>query len=287
MGAFFQQVVNGCLVGFNYAMVAIGLTMIYGVLRILHIAHAVIYTVGAYIGLLIFTYTGSFILAIVGAMIGCGIVGIAINRFIYMPVLKLPREVVMIASIGLLVAITDLVRLIFGPSEQAFAVKLPFGGQFLGVRFGGPDTLILICFCVAMLILWYVMKHTRAGFAIRAIAQNQEAAELMGVNRQRNIQVVFFIGSALAGLAGVLVGVVYNSIFPTMGDVYAYKALAIIVIGGFGSVVGSILGGLFLGLSETLVTTYTNIPLGREGIAMLFLIILLLIRPGGLMGRKE
>ena len=279
--------VNGCLVGFNYAMVAIGLTMIYGVLRILHIAHAVIYTVGAYIGLTVYGYTGSFIVAIIAAMVGCGLVGIAINRFIYMPVLKLPRVVVMIASIGLLVAITDLVRLIFGPSEQAFNVKIPLGGQVAGVRLGGPDTLMLISFLVAMLILWYLLKRTRTGFAIRAIAQNQEAAELMGINRQRNIQVVFFIGSALAGLAGVLVGVLYNSIFPAMGDMYAYKALAIIVIGGFGSVVGSILGGLFLGLSETLVNTYTNIPLGREGIAMLFLIILLLIRPGGLMGKKE
>ncbi len=285
MGPFVQQIVNGCLVGLNYGMVAVGLTMIYGVLRILHIAHAVVYTVGAYIGLTIYLLTGSFVLAVIAAMCGCGLLGIAINRFIYMPVLR-SRVVVMVASIGLLVALTDLIRLVFGPSEQAFAVSLPFGGRVAGVRLEGPDVLMVVSFCAAMAVLWYVMKHTKVGFAIRAMAQNPESAELMGVNRRRNIDVVFFMGSALAGLAGVLVGVLYNSIFPTMGDVYAYKALAIIVIGGFGSVVGSILGGLFLGLSETLVTTYTNIPLGREGIAMLFLIVLLLIKPRGLMGRK-
>jgi branched-chain amino acid transport system permease protein len=285
MGPFVQQIVNGCLVGFNYAMVAVGLTMIYGVLRILHIAHAVIYTVGAYIGLTVYLLTGSFVLAVIAAMCGCGLLGIAINRFIYMPVLR-SRVVVMVASIGLLVALSDLVRLVFGPSEQAFAVSLPFGGHVAGVRLAGPDVLMVVSFCAAMAVLWYVMKHTKAGFAIRAMAQNQESAELMGVNRRRNIDIVFFMGSALAGLAGVLVGVLYNSIFPAMGDVYAYKALAIIVIGGFGSVVGSILGGLFLGLSETLVTTYTNIPLGREGIAMLFLIVLLLIKPRGLLGRE-
>lgn len=282
-----QQVLNGCLVGFNYALVAVGLTMVYGVLRILHIAHAAVYTLGAYIGLLVYLYTSSFLLALLFSMLACGLVGMAINRFVYLPVLRLPRVVAMIASIGLLVALTDLVRLIFGPSEQAFAVDLPLGGKVAGVHLSGADVLILLSFAAAMAVLWFLMHRTRAGFAIRAIAQNQEAAELMGIDSGKNIQVVFFLGSALAGLAGTLVGVLYNSIYPAMGDVFAYKALAIIVIGGFGSVVGSILGGLFLGLSETLVMTYTNIPLSREGIAMLFLIALLLLKPHGLLGGRQ
>jgi len=123
------------------------------------------------------------------------------------------------------------------------------------------------------------------GFAIRAVAQDPEAARTMGIDADRTVQLVFFVGSAIAAFGGVMVGILYNAVYPTMGDTVSYKGLALIVIGGFGSLVGSAVAALALGIGETLIMTYTQVPLSREGIAMLMLIILILVRPQGLLGR--
>lgn len=286
MSIFAQQLFNGIMIGCIYALVAIGLSMIYGVLRILHIAHAVVYVVGAYGGMVGYLYTKSFILALMLAIVLAGLSGLLMERIVYRYILDKPRIVPLIASIGLLIALVDVIRLVFGPSEQAFNVPLGFDLSLMGVKLSAANNLILIVSIVALVALTYLLQKTKLGTAIKAVAQDREAAQIQGINVDQIIQLTFLISSALAGVAGVLVGVLYNSIFPNMGDVFSYKALAIVVMGGFGSVVGTALAGIFLGVSETLLLTYAALPLSREGIAMLFMIAIILWRPEGLMGRK-
>ncbi len=281
-----QQIINSLVVSSIYALITIGVTMIYGVLRILHIANAGVYVVGAYLGLLFWTITHNVVVAMFGAMLLSGIFGILIERFIYRPMIPLPRIVALIASIGLFVFLSDLVRILAGPHEKQLPVDLGGRVSFAGLSVSGADLLILASTVAIFLVLWIIMNKTKIGYAIRAISQDQMASKIVGVNLNRTIQAVFFIGSAISGVGGVLVGILYNAIYPAMGDVYSYKTLAIIVIGGFGSLFGTVLASLFLGITETFMLTYTNLPLSRQGIAMLFLIVLILCRPYGILGKE-
>lgn len=281
-----QQILNSLVLGSVYALVAIGVTMIYGVLRILHIANAGVYLAGAYIGLLFYLLTGNFSLAVVGAMFLSGLLGVAIERFIYRPMIPLPRVVPLIASIGLFIFMSDLARIIAGPLQIPFPLDLGPRVNVGEISLSRIDILIYVFTLIIFAILWIIMNKTKVGYAIRAISQDLDASKIVGINVNRSIQVVFFIGSAISSIGGILVGVLYNAVYPSMGDVFSYKALAIIVIGGFGSLFGAVLAGLFLGITETFMTTYTDVPLSREGIAMFFLIILILFRPSGLFGKE-
>lgn len=287
MIVFLYQLIYGLMVGSTYALIAIGLTMIYGSMRVLHIAHAGVYAVGAYLGLKVFLLSGNFVLSIIAAFLLSGFVGVLIERLLYRPLLPLPRIVPLIASIGLFVMLGDLLRVIFGPHEHNFPVEMMSGIDIGAISLSRIDLTILFITVLIIALLYFFIYKTKLGMAIRAVSQSLESSQMMGVNVNRVIQVVFYISSGMAGVAGVMVGVLYNAIYPSMGNMPAYKALAIIVIGGFGSVLGTILGGLFLGIAETLTITYTDIPLSRDGIAMLFLIIFILIRPQGFMGSKE
>jgi branched-chain amino acid transport system permease protein len=280
-----QQVLNSLSLGSVYALVAIGITMIYGVLRILHIANAGVYVAGAYIGLFSYQWTHNFLLAVAVAMFLSGLLGIGIERFVYRPMIPLPRTVALIASIGLFIFISDLARMIAGPLQIPFPLDLGPRVSMGKISLSRVDILIYVVTLVIFVILWIIMNKTKIGYAIRAISQDLDASKIVGINVDKAIQVVFFIGSAISSIAGILVGVLYNAVYPSMGDVFSYKALAIIVIGGFGSLLGAVLAGLFLGITETFMTTYTHVPLSREGIAMLFLIVLILFRPSGLFGK--
>jgi branched-chain amino acid transport system permease protein len=273
-------------VGSTYALAAVGVTMIYGVLRILHIANAGVYVAGAYIGVLLYTLTHNLLLTLVGAMVSSGLIGLAIERFVYRPMIPLPRIVALIASIGLFTFMSDVFRIVAGPHEKQLpvdiGVRLNIGGAYLS----GVDILILVSTLVIFTILWVIIYKTKIGYAIRAISQDIDASKIVGINVNRIVQIVFFIGSVISGAGGVLLGILYNAVYPSMGDVYSYKALAIIVIGGFGSLSGAVLAALFLAFAETFMLTYTNVPLSREGIAMVFLIILILFRPYGILGKE-
>ena len=286
MALFVQQIVNGILIGTLYAMVSLGLTMIYGVLRILHIAHAGMYVIGAYLGLAAYTLTHNYLLAIAAAGLGVGLIGLLIERLIYRPIFNHPRDVPLIASIGLFVVITDLVRIIAGPAPLPFIMTRAGGFTFGNVRISNFDlSFIVLSWSIIGLLALFLMK-TKMGFAIRAIAQSREVAQMMGMNVNRSVQAVFFVGSFIAGTAGVLVGPFYAYIDPNMGNTFAYKALAIIVIGGFGNLIGTIIGGMMLGVMEVLMVVYVKVPLSQEALAMLFLIVFLLVRPAGLFGRS-
>jgi branched-chain amino acid transport system permease protein len=282
-----QQTVNALALGSIYAMIAVGLAMIYGVLRVLHIAHAGVYAAGAYLGLFFYTLTGSFVLALVLAMAVAGLLGALMERWIYRPMLPRPRIVALIASIGLFICLSDLFRIVAGPHQIAFDVPgIARRYQFAGVTISGVDVFILAGTAAIFALLWFLMQKTRVGFAIRAVAQDYEMAKVMGIDINRSVQGVFFLGSAIAAYGGIMVAVLYNAVYTSMGDMVAYKGLALIVIGGFGSISGAVLAAFILGLTETVVTTYTQVPLSREGIAMLLLVILILMRPQGLLGKE-
>lgn len=267
-------------------MIAVGLALIYGVLRILHIAHAGVYAAGAYIGLLFYNLTDQFVLALAGAMIAAGFLGVMIERFIYRPMMDKPRIVILIASIGLYICLADLFRILGGPHQLAFPVSELQKSFSLGVvATSGVHMTIIGGTALLFAVLWWFLKYTKTGFAIRAVAQDMDAAKSVGINVDRSVAMVFFIGSLIAGFGGVMVGVLQNTVYSDMGDMIAYKGLALIVIGGFGSVPGAALAAFLLGYTETFVTTYTHVPLSREGIAMLLLVVLILLRPQGLMGR--
>ncbi|OGA51264.1 MAG: hypothetical protein A3G24_02150 [Betaproteobacteria bacterium RIFCSPLOWO2_12_FULL_62_13] len=286
-GILAQQLVNALSLGAVYAMIAVGLAMIYGVLRILHIAHAVIYAAGAYLGLYFYGLAGNFVLALIGAMVVAGILGGAIERFVYRPMLAKPRIVILIASIGLLVCMSDLFRILAGPHQLPFdvpALQTRYGWE--GAQASGVDLYIWIGTALVFAALWLFLQRTRMGFAIRAVAQDLETAQAMGINANQCVFAVFVVGSAIAAFGGVMVAVLYNAVYTTMGDMVAYKGLALIVIGGFGSMTGAAIASFILGITETIVTTYTQIPLSRDGIAMLLLVLLILVRPQGLLGKS-
>jgi branched-chain amino acid transport system permease protein len=282
-----QQLINALALGAIYAMIAVGLAMIYGVLRVLHIAHAGIYTAGAYLGLYFYNLTGNLLVAIVGAMLIAGVLGVLIERFVYRPMLPKPRIVALIASIGLFICLSDLFRLLAGPHQLTLDVQALTGHFTLaGLTLSRVDILILGGTFALFVFLWLVIRHTALGFAIRAVAQDIETAKVMGIDVDRSVQAVFFLGSAVAAFGGIMVAILYNAVYTSMGDVVAYKGLALIVIGGFGSMMGAALASFLLGVTETALTTYTQIPLSRDGIAMLLLVILVLVRPQGLLGKE-
>jgi len=282
-----QQIVNGITIGSIYALIALGLTMVYGVLKILHIAHAGVYAMGAYLGLWVYRLVPNLFVAMIAAMILSGLGGILIERFMYKSMLDKSRIVPLIASIGLFIAMEEAFRLIAGPYVKAFPVHFKVKPWIFGsVRISAPQMLVFGVTIVLLLFLWWMVSKTRMGKALRAVSMDREMADALGVATDRIISLSFFISSALAGAAGVLVGVFYNSVYPTMGDIPAYKALAIIVLGGMGSIPGTLIGAFLVGIAETFLIGFVNIPLPRDALAFLVMIAVLMFRPYGLLGKE-
>jgi len=282
-----QQFANGLAIGSVYALIALGLTMVYGVLRILHIAHAGVYALGAYVGLLVFRLVPNFWFSLVLAMVVCSLAGVIVQRYLYMPLLALPRIVPLIASIGLFISMEEIFRLIAGPYIISYPADPGLGSiQWGVVRITSNQLLVFMVTLALLAILWFIMRRTKLGLAMQATSQDLEIASVMGINTGGIVATNFLMGSALAGAAGVLVGVYFNSVYPTMGSIPAYKALAIIVLGGLGSIPGTVLGGLLIGLGETMVLGLTDIPFPRDALAFIIMIPILMFRPYGLLGKE-
>lgn len=278
----------GIVWGCTYAMMALGLTLVYGLLRILHIAHAAVFTLGAYVGLTVANFAGSLLLAIPAAMIAAGIVGPLIYRLVYEPVLKEPPYVALIASIGVLIALEDGFRIVFGPYGLSFANNPWFTAVY---GFGGISlNLVQIWMVVAAIVLISAFalfsSKTRAGVAWRATVSDPPMASSFGVEVIRVRYTSFFIASCLAAVAGLLVGLLNNLVEPGMGNIVSYKGLAIIVLGGLGNVIGTLVASLVLGLVESFGTVYLSNVLDRDAIAFLFLVVVLMIRPQGLFAAR-
>ncbi|HSV91635.1 MAG TPA: branched-chain amino acid ABC transporter permease [Desulfobacterales bacterium] len=287
MHLFLEQLLNGIATGSIYALVTLGLALVYGILRILHVAHAAVYTIGAYLGVALFNLTGSLLLAAAGSMALSAAVGVAIERFVYFPLLKYPPFVPLIGSIAVFLSVEELCRLVAGPQILTFPALLPFPEFQVGdVTVTSTLTAVYCITAGVLLLLWFVTTRTELGLAMRAASQDIAVADAMGIDSHFIVSVTFVIGSAVAALAGMLVGIYYNQVYPTMGAIPAYKTLALIVVGGLGSVPGAVAAALLLGMAETLLIGFANIPLPRDALAFIAMIVVLMWRPQGLLGSR-
>jgi branched-chain amino acid transport system permease protein len=285
---FAEQLLNGIAMGSIYALVTLGLALVYGIMRILHVAHAAVFTIGAYIGVFLFQLTGSLIIAFLGSMAVCAVSGVMIERFVYFPLLKYPPYVPLIGSIAVMLSVEEVCRLIAGPNIITFPAKLPFPELYLGDIHITSAQLTVYCITAGVLLfLWYLTSKTELGLAMRAASQDMAISGTMGINAHAIITITFIIGSAIAAIAGILVGIYYNQVYPTMGAVPAYKTLALIVVGGLGSVQGAVIASLLLGMAETLLIGYANIPLPRDALAFIAMIAVLMWRSEGLLGSSR
>lgn len=284
---YVELLIQGLIYGCMYAIIAVGLTLVYGLLRILHVAHAGLFTLGGYLGLVLTNATGSLILAMPLSAALVGFLGMAIYRLCYQPILDKPPYVALIASIGLFIAMEEIYRLVFGPYGLTYtAAPLQDLITFKGITLRAVD-IVIVFGSVAMLgVLSWLSQRTRLGVAWRATVDDPEMAKSFGVSVLKVRYLNFFIGSALAGVAGVFISLLSNLVEPTMGGVPSYKALAIIVLGGLGNVTGTLIASLVLGVVEAYGTIFVGDYLDRDAIAFAFLIVVLMFRPQGLMGGK-
>ncbi len=285
---YVELVIQGIVQGSIYALIALGLTLVYGLLRILHVAHAALFTLGGYVGVIVTNQTGSLTLAIVVAAITVGLVGIAIYKLAYEPLLSHPPFIALIASIALFIASEELFRIIFGPYGLSYTDP-PMTGHivlFGGFRLKLVELLVISMSVVILSVLAWLSIHSRMGIAWRATVTDPPMARAFGVNIQNVRYLNFFVGSALAAVAGVLVALLNNFVEPTMGSVGSYKALAIIVLGGLGSIRGTLFASMLLGIIESFGTIYLGHLIDRDALAFAFLILVLMIRPQGLLGAR-
>jgi branched-chain amino acid transport system permease protein len=285
---YIDLAVTGISFGCTYAMMSVGLTLVYGLLRILHVAHAAVFALGAYVTVLVANATGSIALGFLAAVIVTPLFGMAIYRLLYEPLLKHRPDVPMIASVGLLVLMLDAFRIIFGEQgvtfrRNAFAFTT---FNFAGVTVSAVQIAIVITAAVVFPGLHLFTTRTRIGIGWRATVSRPQIAASFGIDPIKVRYLNFAIGSALAAVAGGLVALMNNLVDPGIGSVVSYKALAIIVLGGLGSVRGTLIASLVLGLVEAYGTIFIGGWLDRDAIAFLALIVLLMLRPQGFTGAR-
>jgi branched-chain amino acid transport system permease protein len=284
---YLELLIQGLIQGSMYAIIAVGLTLVYGLLRILHVAHAGLFALGGYLGLLITNATGSLALGMLLSSVLVGITGMLMYRLCYQPILDRPPYVALIASIGIFVAMEEIFRLIFGPYGLTYT-NPPLQSQIslMGINLRAAEIAMVITAVILLGILSYLSQSTRTGIAWRATVDDPEIAESFGIDTIKVRYLNFFIGSGLAAVAGIFISLLSNLVEPTMGAVPAYKALAIIVLGGLGNVKGTLIASLLLGVVEAFGTIYIGSILDRDAIAFAFLIVVLMIRPQGLFAGK-
>jgi len=283
----YQQLVNGLMLGASYALVAIGYTLIFGVLNLLYFAQGEVFMVGAFVGLYLVLYAGAGIYgAIFGAMIVCGLLGVVAVFVAVRPVRKDRPLAPLISTIGLTIILQNLAVYIFGGQQVAFPETIEQRLYQLGpVTISSAQLVILGIAIALMVLLWLFIERTKLGRAIRATAENHETAALLGVNVNRVVLITFIIGSGIAGVAGVLDGIKNSNISPFMGLGAAVKGLVVMLLGGLGNVPGAMVAGLMLGMIEILSAAYIGTT-ERDFFSFLILILILLWRPTGLFGTR-
>jgi branched-chain amino acid transport system permease protein len=301
MTKFIQELVNGLTQGGLYALVALGYSMVYGVLKLLNFAHGDLYMIGAFVGYFVLQWFGgpTALVAPVPVVLlamflisgfGVGGLGVAIERFAYRPLRDAPRIAPLITALGVSFLLENTMLLLFGASYRDYNTSafIPFSS---GIHIGAVNIwivqIMVIVLSVALMFgLQLLVNRTRLGRQMRAVASDREAAEMLGINVDYTISATFFLGSALAGVAGVMAGLAFNQIYTLMGFIIGLKAFTAAVVGGIGSIPGAMLGGFLIGLAESFITgyissTYTNLIV--FGILILFMI----LRPSGLLGKVQ
>jgi branched-chain amino acid transport system permease protein len=294
MTTFLQQLVNGLSLGSIYALIALGYTMVYGVLRLINFAHGDVYMVGAYVGYYLSRKLQgeepsivSALLVMLGSMLTCALLGMLIERLAYRPVRREARLTLLITAIGVSLFIENLAQLVFGPDPKFFPSLAPHADILLGgVRLTSEQITVIAVSVLLMIGLRFFILKTRTGKAMRAVSFSLDASRLMGISTDRIIAITFALGSALAAAAGVLIGMQIPKVDPLMGIMYGLKAFVAAVLGGIGSIPGAVLGGLLIGISEVMVVGYLSSTY-REAIAFGILILVLILRPQGLLGRVQ
>ena len=287
MQLFLQQLINGLSLGSIYALIALGYTMVYGIIKLINFAHGDIYMLGAFIGFFAVTSLGlGLVPALIIAMLSCAIIGVVIERIAYKPLRNATRIAALITAIGVSYFIEAGTQKVIGAGTKVYPEL--FNNQtfmFFGLRVTTKQLIIFVITILLMLLLQFIVNKTKIGRAMRAVSVDSTAAQLMGINVNTVISTTFAIGSALAGAAGVLVGVYYNSIDPLMGMIPGVKAFVAAVFGGIGVIPGAMLGGFFIGICETLVAGY-GFSTYKDAIVYIILIVILLIKPVGLLGKN-
>lgn len=289
MGVFIQQLLNGLFLGSIYSLLALGYTMVYGIINLINFAHGDVYMVGAYVGFVATTALHlGFVPSLILSMAISAVLGIVIEKVAYKPLRNSSRITLLITAIGVSLLLEYITMYIAGPDTRTFPKVLAnheytfWGGQ---ISISNMQIYILVISLALMVLLQFIVQRTKIGKAMRAVSIDKDAAQLMGINVDNTISVTFALGSALAGAAGVLVGLYYNSIDPLMGIMPGLKAFIAAVFGGIGSIPGAMMGGLLLGMIETLVSGYINSNF-RDAVAFIILILILLIKPSGLLGKN-
>lgn len=287
MQLLMQQMVNGIALGSIYAMIALGYTMVYGTIRLINFAHGDVYMLGAFLGYYLVTVLGvNWMLALLITMGVIAVVGVLIERIAYKPLRHSTRVAALITAIGVSYLIQNLMIYFVGPEMRAFPAPIEVKMfKVFGLIVNSKQLLVLAVTITVMIALQIIVQHTRMGKAMRAVAVDQDAAQLMGINVDRVISFTFALGSALAGLAGILVGIYYNSIQATMGTAPGLKAFIAAVVGGIGSIPGAMIGGYLIGILETLVT-YMGGAMYKDAVVYGLLIIILFVLPSGLLGKS-
>jgi len=301
MSFFFQELVNGLTTGALYALVALGFSMVYVVLKLLNFAHGDLYMVGAYIGFFVIQWFGGAqhltiavpLLLVIMFVLAAGLVGglgVAIERFAYRPLRDAPRIAPLITAIGVSFFLESSALLLFGAQYRVYNtadfISLSSGIQIGSVTIDSVQILVLVLGVVLMAGLQLLVNRTRLGRQMRAVAADREAAEMLGINVNFVITATFFLGSALAGVAGIMGGLLFNQVTSTIGFIAGLKAFTAAVVGGIGSIPGAMLGGLVIGVAESFVTGYISSTYSNL-IVFGILIVVMLIRPSGLLGRAQ
>ncbi|KKM10357.1 ABC transporter permease [Clostridiales bacterium PH28_bin88] len=282
------QVLNGLQLGFVYALIALGYTMVYGIIKLINFAHGDVFMVGAFLGFFGFTYWGlSLPVAVLVAMTLCAILGVTIERVAYRPLRYAPRIAALISALGVSLFLEYFfsLKFAFGPNYRV--VERPIQEvtwNIAGVDISNIQVMIMVVVIVLLVFLQFLVYRTKVGMAMRTVSYDHDAARLMGVNVDTVISITFAIGSALAAAGGVLFAVAYPQIQPFMGIMPGLKAFTAAVLGGIGIIPGAVLGSLIMGQVEILTTAFISSQL-RDAIAFAILILVLLVRPAGLLGK--
>ncbi|KRK98478.1 branched-chain amino acid abc transporter, permease protein [Secundilactobacillus odoratitofui DSM 19909 = JCM 15043] len=282
-----QQLINGLSLGSIYALLALGYTMVYGIIKLINFAHGDIYMLGAFWGYYTINFWHfNFIFALVSAMFVCAVAGVVIEYLAYRPLRHAPRITALITAIGVSYFLENIMSYLYGADTRNFPqVIKQVNYTIFGVRISNIQILILATACFLMILLQLIIKKTKMGRAMRAVSVDADAAELVGININRTISFTFALGSSMAGAAGVLIGLYYNSIDPLMGMTPGIKAFVAAVVGGIGSVPGASLGGFLIGLLETAVQS-VGLSAYKDAAVYLVLIIILLVLPAGIFGKN-
>lgn len=296
MQDFLQHLVNGISLGSIYALIALGYTMVYGILQMINFAHSDVYMVGAFAAYYAARWLGiennpslmTLATLLLVSMVSCALLGLVIERLAYRPLRKAPKLNVLITAIGVSLLLQYSGQIVFGADPKVFPDVVHDTVLFrMGeVPLKSSDVTVLIVSIIAMLGLHFLIHKTKTGRAMRAVSHSDSVSALMGVNVNRMIAITFVVGSSLAGVGSVLVGMKYPKIEPLMGTMIGLKAFVAAVLGGIGNIGGAVLGGVLMGLSEEMVVSYLSSTY-RDALAFGILILILLFKPSGLLGKSS